>query len=173
MAHGARRASSAAPGSGDGGTDPALAGLVRDALAHLYDPVALRRHALVAVGGRAGGPAGPGAGRALQRALLAAVEALRPAHSAGAGAAATARGPGRRHRLLALRYVEALPVAAVQARLAISRAEYFREHQRAVAAVAEVLRERWGPPDGDGAAPAAPAARPGGAPPPGRRRPPP
>jgi non-specific serine/threonine protein kinase len=155
VARGARRAAAAAPGSGDGGTDRAFAGLVRDALAHLYDPVALRRHALAAVGGRAAGPAGPGAGRALQRELLAAVEALRPA---GAGAAATARGPGRRHRLLVLRYVEALPVAAVQARLAISRAEYFREHQRAVAAVAEVLRERWAPPAGAAAAPPTPSA---------------
>jgi predicted ATPase len=163
VARGARRAAAAAPDSGDGHADPPFAGLVRDALAHLYDPVALRRHPLAVAGGRGAGPsppgrAGPGAVSALQRELLAAVEALRPAHPAGAGAAAGGRGAGRRHRLLALRYVEALPVAEVQARLAISRAEYFRAHQRAVAAVAEVLWERWGvapPSDGrtGGAAP--------------------
>ena len=66
---------------------------------------------------------------------------------------AARRGAGRRHRLLALRYFEALPAAETQRRLSLGRSEYFREHQRAVAAVAAVLRDRW---DGEGAGGRAP-----------------
>ena len=61
VARGARRAAAAAPDSGDGRADPPFAGLVRDALAHLYDPVALRRHPLA--GGGAAAPGRPRRGR--------------------------------------------------------------------------------------------------------------
>jgi non-specific serine/threonine protein kinase len=158
VAAGSRRGAAGDAGPESGRSDPAFAGLVRDALAHLYDPDALRRHPLLDVTRRpAPGPpaprsTAPGAARALQGELLAAVEALRPDRPVGAPGGAVARGAGgaaaRRHRLLTLRYVEALPVAAVQARLCISRAEYFREHRRAVAAVAGLLYDRWAPPAG-------------------------
>ena len=105
---------------------PAFAALVREALTHLYDPAALRRHPLLEAARRwAPGPppsraTAPAAARALQGELLAAVEALRPDRPAGAADGALARGATgveRRYRLLTLRYVEALPVAQVQARL--------------------------------------------------------
>ena len=76
-------------------------------------------------------PGPMGAGKALQRALLEAMEALRPATRRRPGRADGRRGAGRRHRLLALRYVEALPAAEVQRRLAVGRSEYYREHLRA------------------------------------------
>jgi non-specific serine/threonine protein kinase len=45
--------------------------------------------------------------------------------------------------LLVLRYVEALTIGELQERLAIGPSEYFREQQRALAAVCAVLRDRW------------------------------
>jgi predicted ATPase len=119
---------------------------VRDALAHLHDPTYLQTHPLASAAARGPGAPSPVAARALRRDLLDAVEALSPGSAGRVGADA-----GRRHRVLLLRYVEALEIPVVQARLAISRATYHREHGRAISAVASVLRARWQP--GDGAAP--------------------
>ena len=124
--------------------------LVREALAHLYDLPYLQTHPLAAlvVRDREPGAAGPAlprraAGKRLRQALLEALEALRP-DPRTAGAVGAARDqPGRSHHLLALRYVEGLPPAGVQARLAVGRSEYFREHQRGLDALASLLRERW------------------------------
>jgi predicted ATPase len=121
---------------------------VRDALGRLYDPVFLQTHPLAAAAREAAGPTGPRhPGKALQEALTEAVEALRPRRGAVADPA-IARG----HRLLVLRYVDALPVREVQRRLAVGRSLYFEEHRRALEAVASLLRERW-----RGAGEAAPA----------------
>jgi non-specific serine/threonine protein kinase len=145
-------------------------GLVRDALLRVHDVPYLRTHALAALArpapapraspGPPRGTADAGAGAALQRDLLGAIEALRPAAAPGAAPGGGAGGAARRHRLLGLRYGEALPVAEVQARLALSRSEYFREHRAALATLAELLRERWdvgaaaGPAGGTEAGPA-------------------
>jgi hypothetical protein len=121
---------------------------VRDALAHAYDPVYLQTHPLArrlvappggaGASGRGGAPAG--AGRALRRRLLDAIAALRPEGEAGEAAA------WRAHRLLELRYVEALDPPAVMARLGIERSQYYREHARALAAVADLLAQELAPP---------------------------
>jgi predicted ATPase/DNA-binding CsgD family transcriptional regulator len=129
--------------------------LVQDALARLYDPVALRTHPLarrLALDGAAGAaPAQTGA--ALRRRLLEAIARLRPEGKAGEAAA----GAWRRHRLLELRYVEALDPPAVQAQLGIEKSQYYREHARAVDALSTVLA---GDSLGDSAAGAGPAAPP-------------
>jgi predicted ATPase len=120
---------------------------VRDALAHLHDPGWLQLHPLARA--LPAGPDQPGAGRALQRALHEAIDGLRP----GRG------GRARGHELLTLRYVEGLAVPAVQARLGIAHAEYFREQARAVAAVAALLRERLDGRGGPVPTAASPSAR--------------
>jgi predicted ATPase/DNA-binding CsgD family transcriptional regulator len=133
--------------------------LVRDALAHLYDPVALRAHPLNRRFGQEGAPgAGPGrAGEALRRRLLEAIAGLRPEGKAGEAAA----GAWRRHRLLELRYVEALGPPAVQAQLGIEKSQYYREHARALDAVVSLLERQFrsaGPAaERAGGLPAAPA----------------
>ena len=117
------------------GTGDRVTRLVREALAHLADPVYLQTHplaGLVAPAG-AGWPAGR-AGEALRRRLLGAIADLEPPAKSGE------RGASRRgHRLLELRYAEGLPPEAVQDQLGLSRAQYFREQARAVAAVASFL----------------------------------
>ena len=131
---------------------------VRDALAHLYDPVYLQTHPLTAALGVADPAPDPGgiggarraaAGRVLRRRLLDAVARLRPEAKAG-----EADRAGRMHRLLELRYVEALDPAAVQAQLGIAKSHYYREHARALAAAAAVLGD-----GGDGGPPAPPSPR--------------
>lgn len=105
---------------------------VRDALRHLHDPVYLQTHPLVRLVPEPGDSL-EFAGKRLQRHLLDAIATLRP----GAGMAdARAR---RRYELLALRYAEALEIAEVAARLAISRREYNREHRQALDAIAALL----------------------------------
>ena len=100
---------------------------VRDALAHLHDLPYLAGHPLAREAD--GVPAR--AGRALHARLLEAIGSLR---------ARPGDGPGdRTHRLLELRYVEALTSAEVCARLGVSQGEYYRAHQRGVAAVASLL----------------------------------
>ena len=136
--------------------DRALVSQVRDALAKLHDPVALRAHPLARRGAplsRADGPPARDRGAALRRLLLDAVDALRPPPAAAPGRAAW-----RRHRLLVLRYVEALEVPAVRGRLALGKSQYFRDLREALHAVAALVAERWGAEQASGGArPAGPA----------------
>jgi predicted ATPase len=125
--------------------------LVRDALIHLYDVVYLQTHPLAALAAARSSDGGASRGRALRQSLLDAIEALRPVSGAELPSARE-----RAHRLLELRYVEALEIAAVQGKLAVGRSMYFHEHARALAAVVSLLRERWDSPTGD----EAPAMRP-------------
>ncbi|HEY3081959.1 MAG TPA: AAA family ATPase [Chloroflexota bacterium] len=122
-------------------TGDAFVRQVRDVLEHLHDLPYLQTHPLAA---RAGGSAP--SGRALQRALQ---EVLGPLVG------------GRIAELLRLRYAEALAPPAVWRRLGIGKSEYHRSHGRGVAAVAQLLAERWG------------ASAPAGAGPIGTERPPP
>src|SRR5207237_770740 len=74
------------------------------------------------------------AGRALQKRLLAAIEALRPGVDEPEGTPAATC-----YHLLRLRFVDGLELAAVRKELALGRSEFFREQQRAIAAVASAL----------------------------------
>src|SRR5262249_56898738 len=91
--------------------------LVRDALAHLADPVYLQMHPLAGRVPRAEAerPGGPD-GEALRRWLLGAIAHLGPRAKSGERDTAW-----RGHRLLQLRYAEGLPPEAVQAQLGLSR----------------------------------------------------
>jgi non-specific serine/threonine protein kinase len=109
---------------------------VRDALTHLHDPVALRRHPLATrLLPEAAGAAAARPGAALRRRLLEALARLRPEGRPGGAAA----GAWRRYQLLELRYVEALDPSAVQAQLGIEKSEYYRQHARALDALVAAL----------------------------------
>lgn len=128
---------------------------VRDALNHLYDHVYLQTHSLARLIAREQ-PAKPAnAGKLLRNCLLETIESLRPSPSVAAGS-----DTWRRYQIMALRYVEGLESVAVQSKLAISQATYYREHAPGLAAIVSLLRERWGIVDGDGATSAAVLALP-------------
>jgi predicted ATPase len=76
-------------------------------------------------------------GKRVQTALRESIEALRPLPDVLDDAQA-----GRSYQLLALRYVEGKDVRSILQQLAIGHSQYYRDHQRAVAAVAELLWER-------------------------------
>src|SRR5206468_7875018 len=80
-------------------------------------------------------------GEALRTRLLEAIAQLRPAAKTSelAGTAAA----WRRHRLLELRYVEALAPERVQEQLGIEKSQYYREHARALEAVVSLLAQQW------------------------------
>src|SRR5262245_25027170 len=137
---------------------------VRDALAHLYAPGHLQTHPLAAL---VGGSDRAGRGRALRRALLDAVDALKPPREGAPGSPAA-----RRYQLLTRRYLDGLSPEAGQRELLIGRSADYREHQRAVEAVASLVRDRLGAARVDGGggpaatatAPPAPAAASGALP---------
>ena len=104
---------------------------VRDALVHLHDLPCLQTHPLAETF-RVEQPAR--AGRLLHRRLVEAIEQLRPPDGADRLGHAW-----RGYELLRLRYVEALDVATARARLALSHGEYYRDHARALEAVASII----------------------------------
>jgi predicted ATPase len=118
-------------------SQPDLAALLRGALAQLYDPGRLQRHPLAAHISPALAPVRAGGAATVRQELLQGIEALRPASAVGAEAAA------RKHRLLVLRYVDALPPREVAERLAISARQYYYNAQEALNDLATVLRARW------------------------------
>src|SRR5215216_3486530 len=89
--------------------------LVKGALNHLYDPAQLRDNGLIPVLFPAGVPAGVSRAQALHRAVLEAIGALHP------GSLPDAAPQHRTHRLLELRYVDALPFREVMAELGLSQ----------------------------------------------------
>ena len=110
---------------------------VHSALVRLFDPPALETHPLAALAHAAPGSRERTPGRALHASLLAAIDAI--------SADVRSRGAqSRAARLARLRYVEGDSIERVREELAIGRSEYFREHGRALDAIAAVLRARWG-----------------------------
>jgi non-specific serine/threonine protein kinase len=73
----------------------------------------------------------------LQRCLHDAIAALRPAGTM------VPVDAGRAHQVLTLRYVQGLEAVAVQERLGISQSTYYREHQRGLGALTNLLHEQW------------------------------
>lgn len=104
--------------------------LVRDALRHLHDPIALQNHPLTRLLARTH-DAPTNQGRRLQQTLFDAMTALRPDVNDPKAV--------RRFELLTLRYGEMRDIADVMATLAISRRQYSREHHQAVEALASLL----------------------------------
>ena len=112
---------------------------VHDALRHLYDPVYLQTHALVGFIKSEGRTSALSVGAMLRRQLVDGIEALRPSADG-----ATDPHAWRSYRLLTLRYVEAISIPAIQAQLALSKSEYFRDQRAALDALVSLLGERWG-----------------------------
>jgi predicted ATPase len=112
---------------------------VGEVLAHLCDPVFLQSHPLSQLLCRDDPRVLPSrAGQVLHHRLLDAIAALRPASKT--------RGTSplwRRYQLLSLRYVEALDPAVVQSQLGISKSQYYRDHAKALEALASALAELW------------------------------
>ena len=122
----------------DAGPPEAFIELVRDALLHLYDPVYLQTHPLLACIGAEAGQSTMTRGKRLRQALLDAIEALQPG-----AAEAAAPYASRAYRILELRYIEGHEVAEILSQVALSKSQYHREHHRALQAVASLLWERW------------------------------
>ena len=105
--------------------------MVRDALLHLYDVTYLQTHALGRGLKVTAGDDASFRGKRLLQVLLDAIESLRPVIGAPADSRAW-----RSYHLLELRYIRGLTVDEAIARLAISKTQYWRDHARALEAVA-------------------------------------
>ncbi|HLY26139.1 MAG TPA: response regulator [Aggregatilineales bacterium] len=109
-----------------------------DAYEHIYDLVYLRTHSLLDL--LAEDKRAPRKDQAwqLHHLLLGVIGELDP----GPHAPAFSR-EWRRHRLMVMRYVDGLPPQVVADQLSISRRHFYREHENALEAVAEVLMKRF------------------------------
>jgi CheY-like chemotaxis protein len=115
----------------------AFASVVKDALERLYDPARLAEHELARVLLPRDLDAGLSRAQALRQVLLETIGKL------DYGSVLPSASRERRlHRVLELRYVEALPIREVMGALALSEAQYHREQRHAVEALAALLWER-------------------------------
>ncbi len=110
---------------------------VREAYEHLYDLVYLRRHPLTDLLIPDATTSRKDRAWQLHRLLMAAIDELDPGPKAP-----TFSREWRRHRLLVLRYLDGLDVETISEQLAISRRQYYREHDEAIEAIAQVLWDR-------------------------------
>ncbi len=112
--------------------------LVRDALHHLYDMSYLQTHPLAQLVDSPSGTSSAFRGKLLLQALLNAIASLRPPRGTASDSHAW-----RTYRLLELRYIEGLRVSDALGQLALSKAQYTRDHALALKAVASLLNDRW------------------------------
>jgi predicted ATPase len=108
---------------------------VRRALASLNDPAAMRSHPLADLIGLDGAHPRPGAN--LRQQLLEAIDALPPDRRVD-----PRERSSRVFRILHLRYVDGVDAVAIQRELGISKSQYYREHEHAIAALSALLLER-------------------------------
>src|SRR5436309_1389127 len=108
-------------------TNAGLDEQVRDALSNLYDPAALRAHPLTQA-------LALDDDKLLPHRLQQGIEELRPGTDVKPNARAW-----RPYRVLHLRYVEGLNATEVQASLALSKSQYYREHEAAVNSLVALL----------------------------------
>jgi CheY-like chemotaxis protein len=112
--------------------------LVTNAYQYLYDFVQLRNHPLTQLLIHNETVNSKERGWQIHRLLLDIIEELYP----GASAPPFSK-EWRRHRLMLLRYIEALQPQAVAGQLSISRRQYYREHAIAIEGIANILWERF------------------------------
>ncbi len=110
---------------------------VRQALAHLYDYAYLQDNPLTSMLDAGATLDRVGRAQQLRRALLQCIQALGP--QAGDGTPAEA---ARIHAVLTYRYLDGLSMAEIAARRAQSQRQAYREHERGVLAVAQLLWEK-------------------------------
>jgi CheY-like chemotaxis protein len=114
-----------------------FAAQLADAYEHIYDLVYLRNHSLIDLLFRDNKISRKDSAWQLHHLLLDTIQELDP----GPQAPAFSR-EWRRHRLMVLRYADGLTPQTVADQLAISRRHYYREHEMAIEAIAEVLLKR-------------------------------
>lgn len=124
----------------DSATAPAskeLAHWVRNALAHLYDVAYLQTHPL---GEWIDAPAKVDTvtrAQRLRKALLSCIDELRPQEGNRPTAVAA-----RAYVILTYRYIDDIAMEEIAGKLGLSRRQIYREHERAIDAVAALLAER-------------------------------
>lgn len=108
---------------------------VRHALVHLYDPEALRNHALVSFLGLADRPNAPAA---LRETLIKEMEALRPGESVPVGCRAW-----RVYQVLQYRYIQQMDQEQTAHQLGVGVRHLRREQRLAIVTLAEALFEKY------------------------------
>ncbi len=128
-----------------------LVRLVRSALAHLYDHAYLQKHPLASMLDAEGNLDHVARAQRLRRVLLDCIEILQPEEDGS-----PLREPARAHAILTYRYVDGLDIDEIAARLGLSRRHAYREHEKGLGAVAELLWDRLQQAGGHGVPPADP-----------------
>ena len=116
---------------------PELIGLIRSALAHLYDHAFLQNHPLAAMLDRENNLDQVSRAQRVRRLLLDCIESLRPPTDAPADTA-------RAYAILNNHYLDGLPMPTVAEKLGLSQRQAYRELEKGVKAITNVLWERIG-----------------------------
>ena len=107
---------------------------IRNVLLHLYDNAYLQSHALAAQPAVEGKWPTLTRAQALRRTLLECIETLKPERQAG-----DTEANARSYAILIYKYVDGLPIEDVADKLGLSRRHVYREHARAVEALAGLV----------------------------------
>lgn len=118
-------------------TQANFAKLVAGAYRRLYDFAELRAHPIAEYLLETSNLSPKEKGWRLHHLLLEAIDELAPDENAPAGS-----HEWRRHRIMVLRYVDALSPEQVADKLGLSRRQFYREHRVAIEVVAEALWQR-------------------------------
>ncbi len=116
---------------------PELLGLVRNALAHLYDHAFLQNHPLAAMLDRENNLDQVSRAQRVRRLLLDCIELLRPPTDAPADTA-------RAYAILNNHYLDGLAMPTVAEKLGLSQRQAYRELEKGIKAITNLLWERVG-----------------------------
>jgi len=116
--------------------DEALAHQVRDALLHLYDIAHLQNHPLAQAISSVRDEKLVSRGRMLRQLLLEAIEQLRPSSDTVPGLT-----DDRSYKILFYRYVDGMRPDEIMEQLAISKAQYYRDHRAGIDAIVSILSD--------------------------------
>jgi CheY-like chemotaxis protein len=116
---------------------PELIGMVRSALAHLYDHAFLQNHPLAALCDREDSLDQVVRAQRVRRLLLDCIESLRPPADAPPDAA-------RAYALLNNHYLDGLPITTVAEKLGLSQRQAYRELEKGIKAITDLIWERIG-----------------------------
>jgi CheY-like chemotaxis protein len=120
-----------------GAPDSKFVHLVHGALAHLYDPAYLQNHPLVSMLALDINPDYVTRAQGVRRVLLECIERLRPDTKEHGGTKAA-----RAYAILTYRYVDGLSMEEIADKLALSRRQAYREHEKGIKAVASLLWDK-------------------------------